>query len=265
MTIEAKAVTGEKVRERLSYRALDVEQIGSVYETVMGFTVETAAGRAIAIRAGKNNRTPVFVNLDKLAVAKGKDRIKFLKEEADRGQLSYSVAKMVEAAKDAAELVVALDPIVDERGSPKKHQIFAGTPILQPTDERRRTGSHYTPRSLTEPIVRHALEPAFDRLGPEATPDQILDLRVCDPAMGSGAFLVEACRALAARLVKSWERWPASRLPLTRTRTCTPAAWWRSAASTAWTRTRWRLTWRSCRCGSRRWRGIMSSRFWIMR
>ena len=84
----------------------------------------------------------------------------------------------------------------------------AGTPILQPTDERRRTGSHYTPRSLTAPIVKYALEPAFERLGPDATPDQVLDLKVCDPAMGSGAFLVEACRAIGDRLVKAWERWP---------------------------------------------------------
>jgi N-6 DNA Methylase len=204
MTLAVKGGT----RERLSYRTLDVEQIGSVYETVMGFTVETAGGRALAIRAGKNNRTPVFVDLDKLAAAKGKDRIKFLKEEADRGQLSAGVAQAVEAAKSAAELAVALDPIVDERGSPKKHEIAAGTPILQPTDERRRTGSHYTPRSLTEPIVRHALEPAFERLGLDATPEQILDLKVCDPAMGSGAFLVEACRALAARLVEAWSRYP---------------------------------------------------------
>ncbi len=72
-------------RERLSYRTLDVEQIGSVYETVMGFTVETSAGRSIAIKAGKHNRTPVFVDLEKLLAAKGKERIKFLKEEADRG------------------------------------------------------------------------------------------------------------------------------------------------------------------------------------
>jgi hypothetical protein len=86
-----------------------------------------------------------------------------------------------------------------------------GSPILQPTDERRRTGSHYTPRSLTEPIVQHALEPAFERLGPNATPDQVLELKVCDPAMGSGAFLVEACRALGERLEKAWERWPETR------------------------------------------------------
>ena len=56
--------------------------------------------------------------------------------------------------------------------------------------------------------MRHALEPAFERLGPDATPEQVLDLKVCDPAMGSGAFLVEACRALAARLVEAWARHP---------------------------------------------------------
>ena len=195
-------------RERLSYRALDVEQIGSVYETVMGFTVETAAGRSLAIKAGKNNHTPVYVDLEKLFASKGKGRIKFLKEEANRAQLSASVAKTVEAAKSVAEMAAALDPIVDERGSPKKHETVAGLPILQPTDERRRTGSHYTPRSLTGPIVRHALEPAFERLGPEATPEQILDLKVCDPAMGSGAFLVEACRALATKLTEAWARHP---------------------------------------------------------
>ena len=208
MTIEARTLSGERVRERVSYRALDVEQIGSVYETVMGFKAKLAEGRSLAIRAGKNNRTPVFVDLDKLAAANGKDRIKFLKEEADRGQLSASVAKMLEAARTTAELSAALEPIVDERGSPKKREIGKGTPILQPTDERRRTGSHYTPRSLTEPIVRHALEPVFERLGPSATPEQILDLKVCDPAMGSGAFLVEACRAVAAKLVAAWSRYP---------------------------------------------------------
>jgi hypothetical protein len=202
---------GPAGRERLSYRTLDVEQIGSVYETVMGFTVEAAPGRVLAIRAGKNNRTPVFVDLDALAALKGKDRIKYLKEEADRSSLSAGAAKAVEAAKSVEDLIAALDPIADERGSPRKHAAPAGTPILQPTDERRRTGSHYTPRSLTEPIVRHALEPAFERLGPDATPEQILDLKVCDPAMGSGAFLVEACRAIAARLVASWARWPEKR------------------------------------------------------
>ncbi|APO55355.1 BREX-1 system adenine-specific DNA-methyltransferase PglX [Bradyrhizobium diazoefficiens] len=194
--------------EQLSYRTLDVEQIGSVYETVMGFTVETLAGPAIAIRAGKNDRTPVFVDLAALAGRKGSERAKFLKENADRNSISDRVARSLAAAVDIAGVVAALLPIVDERGSPGGQLASPGTPLLQPTDERRRTGSHYTPRSLTGPIVSHALEPAFERIGADAKPEQILDLKVCDPAMGSGAFLVEACRTLAARMVKAWERWP---------------------------------------------------------
>lgn len=197
-------------RQRLSYRTLDVEQIGSVYETVMGFTVEIAESRVLAIKAGKNNRTPVFVALDELLKRKGKDRIKDLKENVGRS-LTAAQAKPVEAAATVEDLAAALDGIVDERGSPRHVVASPGTPILQPTDERRRTGSHYTPRSLTQPIVQHALEPAFERLGRDATPEQILDLKVCDPAMGSGAFLVEACRAIATRLVKAWERWPENR------------------------------------------------------
>jgi hypothetical protein len=197
-------------RERLSYRTLDVEQIGSVYETVMGFTVEVAESSVLAIKAGKHNRTPVFVALDELLAKKGKDRIKDLKENVGRS-LTAAQAKPVEAAKSVEDLAAAFEGVVDERGSPRHVMAPSGTPILQPTDERRRTGSHYTPRSLTEPIVTHALEPAFERLGPDARPDQILDLKVCDPAMGSGAFLVEACRAIASRLVVAWSRWPETR------------------------------------------------------
>jgi hypothetical protein len=197
--------------ERLSYRTLDVEQIGSVYETVMGFTVETRPGPAIAIRAGKNDRTPVFVDVAALTAKKGSERAKFLKEEADRGSLTDRVGKPLAGATDQASVVAALRPIVDERASPGGHVAPPGTPLLQPTDERRRTGSHYTPRSLTAPIVQHALEPAFARLGPDAKPDAVLDLKVCDPAMGSGAFLVEACRALGERLVQAWTRWPETR------------------------------------------------------
>ncbi len=193
--------------ERLSYRTLDVEQIGSVYETVMGFTVEQARGPSLAIKAGKNNKVPVFVDLDALLPLKPADRIKRIKEDTGR-KLSGQAETKVKQAKSVAELATAIDGIIDERGSPMRRTIAQGTPILQPTDERRRTGSHYTPRSLTEPIVRHALEPAFERIGPDAKPEDVLALKVCDPAMGSGAFLVEACRILATRLVKTWARWP---------------------------------------------------------
>jgi hypothetical protein len=198
--------------ERLSYRTLDVEQIGSVYETVMGFTVETATGPTIAIKAGKNNRTPVFVDLGALLARKGTDRVKFLKDEADRsGAPPSRVTSALGAATTTEAVAAALNPIVDERGSPGGQVLPPGTPFLQPTDERRRSGSHYTPRSLTEPIVRHALAPAFERIGESAKPEDVLDLKVCDPAMGSGAFLVEACRQLATRLVAAWAKHPNTR------------------------------------------------------
>jgi hypothetical protein len=58
---------------------------------------------------------------------------------------------------------------------------------------RKASGAFYTPRSLTEYVVRRALAP----LVRAASPDDILALRVLDPAMGSGAFLVAACRYLA--------------------------------------------------------------------
>jgi hypothetical protein len=204
MTVEARSVTGERVRERLSYRSLDVEQIGSVYETVMGFTVLRATGPMIAVKGEKN--LPVFVEIETLTNKKGSERQKLLKDSG-----VAPTGRRIDAIKNAEgikELTEALAAICDPRGSPGGHVTPAGSPIFQPTDERRRTGSHYTPRSLTEPIVRHALEPAFERLGPNATPEQILDLKVCDPAMGSGAFLAEACRALAAKLVEAWSRHP---------------------------------------------------------
>jgi len=172
----------------------------------MGFAIETRPGPALAIRAGKNDRVPVFVDVVALAVKKGADRPKFLKEEAGRASLSDRVGKALAAAKDTVDVKEALRPIVDERGSPGGALSPPGSPLLQPTDERRRTGSHYTPRSLTAPIVEHALEPAFARLGPDARPEDVLNLKVCDPAMGSGAFLVPRARRAAGQGVVALAR-----------------------------------------------------------
>jgi hypothetical protein len=61
------------------------------------------------------------------------------------------------------------------------------------TGRRKATGSFYTPRTLTEFVVRRGLAAVVRG----KTPEGILALRVVDPAMGSGAFLVSACRYLA--------------------------------------------------------------------
>jgi hypothetical protein len=119
--------------ERLSYRTLDVEQIGSVYETVMGFSVFPAPGPSLAIAAGKNNHTPVFVDLKAVAALRGKERLRALKEEYSRAQLSARQSAAIEAAKDEATLAEALRPLVDERGSPGAAITPPGTPLLQST------------------------------------------------------------------------------------------------------------------------------------
>jgi type I restriction-modification system DNA methylase subunit len=75
----------------------------------------------------------------------------------------------------------------------------AGAFVLQPTEARRRSGTFYTPPQLTRPIVETTLRPLLEQLGEKPTAGQVLELKVCDPAMGSGAFLVEACRQLGVR------------------------------------------------------------------
>lgn len=201
MTIDGRGMAGERIRERLSYRSLDVESIGSVYETVMGFTAKRATEPMIAVRDEK--KLPNFIGLETLLAEKPSDRQKWLKEQSVK--LSAKQNAAVKDAADVEALIAAFGSAVDERASPKATAIGIGTPYLQPTDERRRSGSHYTPRSLTEPIVRHALEPAFERIGADASPEAVLSLKVCDPACGSGAFLVEACRQLGARLEQAWD------------------------------------------------------------
>ena len=191
--------------ERISYRALDVEQIGSVYETMMGFRLETARGRSVAIKAQKKHGAPTAVNLEALAAEPGHRRAQWLRERTDRA-LTDTVRKPVAAAQAVADLHAALQPVIDTAATPDL--VPPGALVLQPSEARRRSGSHYTPRELTEPIVRTTLEPILTRLrgpgGEPPRPEAILDLKVCDPAMGSGAFLVEACRQLGDALIEAW-------------------------------------------------------------
>ena len=190
--------------ERVSYRTLDVEEIGSVYQTIMGFGVETAAGTAIALKGKRKNggvpASPV-ISLEQLLAIPAKDRAKWLKENADT-DLTGEADKRLKAAATVDDLLVALEKRIDRHATPAP--VAQGGLVLQPTDERRRSGSHYTPRSFTEPIVRKTLQPILKRFGEQPTPAQILELKICDIAVGSAAFLVETCRQLADVLVRAW-------------------------------------------------------------
>ena len=75
-------------------------------------------------------------------------------------------------------------------------------------NERKITGSYYTPDSLVQTVLDSALDPVVDKALAEAgsvmvaRENALLNLRVCDPACGSGHFLVAAARRLALRLAR---------------------------------------------------------------
>ena len=90
---------------------------------------------------------------------------------------------------------------------PRSVYVTAGT-------DRRSSGTHYTPESLTEPIVQYTLEPLVYEGPAEGKPrkqwrlrsaKKLLDLKICDMACGSGAFLVQVCIYLSLRLLEAWE------------------------------------------------------------
>ena len=89
---------------------------------------------------------------------------------------------------DVEQLGAVYEQVLDYEPGP------AGTTLVRTRDARKASGAFYTPRALTAAIVRRTLEP----LVRDRSAEQILRLRVVDPAMGSGAFLVAACRYLAS-------------------------------------------------------------------
>jgi len=74
---------------------------------------------------------------------------------------------------------------------------------LAPSLARRRAGSHYTPPAIAHRVSSLALGPLGDRA---KTPEDVLALRVCDPAAGGGAFLLSAARALGELLRSAHDR-----------------------------------------------------------
>lgn len=215
----------------LSYRALDVEQIGYVYEGLLERTVARTTRVTVELSAGKGAKKTLY-GLDELEAlhSRGDDALADELSGADAIKRSVSaIRRDLERAVDAAEanrLLTACggDEALRDRALPFFHLLHTdpwGYPLVYPEgafivttgSDRRETGTHYTPKSLTETIVTETLTPIV-YVGPAEglprtqwtlkSPAELLDLKICDPAMGSGAFLVQACRWLAERLVEAW-------------------------------------------------------------
>ena len=188
--------------ERISYRALSVENIGVVYETMMGFSVYQANGSCVVL---KGAQAPAACELDELMALEGAKRTTFL-EELTGWKPKASIGNAIKAAKDQGELLDALADRIRRDITPRP--LTKGGLTLQPGEERRKSGSHYTPQQLTRPLVAKAFEPHFVKIGAKPDPDAVLSITVCDPAMGSGAFLVEATRQLSDKLLEAWAAYP---------------------------------------------------------
>lgn len=213
----------------LSYRALDVEQIGHVYEGLLERTVKRVDDVTLELDSGAKAKSP-RVTLGEMESARldGTTRVaELLKERSERSE--SAIRNALERAADdrlAARLLTVCrgdtglrDRILpyasllrtDPWGYPLVHHKGAFVVVLGA--DRRESGTHYTPKSLTETIVDETLTPVAysgpaDGKAPEEwelkSAEELLDLKICDPAMGSGAFLVQACRWLSSRLVEAW-------------------------------------------------------------
>ncbi|HEY5373362.1 MAG TPA: hypothetical protein VIK01_06730 [Polyangiaceae bacterium] len=140
--------------QRLSYRALDVEQIGSVYEALMGYHVLRVPSAAVCVKPDR-----IWVSAEEVLEVPAARRAKWLKEtlglSAVQGEKLNEELRGAQG-KDAGELTIgALSKFAagGKKGDPSLSKARAGQLVLQPGTERRRTSSHYTPRSLSAPIV----------------------------------------------------------------------------------------------------------------
>jgi len=214
----------------LSYLALDVEQVGHVYEGLLERTaarVPEATLGLIGSQKAVNPNVPLReLELQKssgvdhlvacIVAATGRSEAGLRKALTKPLDESFYHRILLACGGDIA-LANRIKPFAfllrsDNWGDPLVYRDNAFMVTLG--KGRRESGTHYTPKSLTEPIVQHTLEPLV-YTGPAEgqprdewklkTPAELLALKVCDMAMGSAAFLVQTCRYLADRLVEAWD------------------------------------------------------------
>jgi len=209
----ARAKIGKEIiNQRVSYNTLDVEQIGYMYEGLLDHTILKADDLTLKLKAKDDVKLPIRELFEK----RESDFENWLKKRTDR-----SIPAIKKALEEPPNIETS-QKLKDLAGEKYYEQLlpyanlidlnfiaFPGECYVGLGATRRATGSHYTPQVLTEPIVRNTLAPlAYENPDTKSglkSPKEILDLKVADIAMGSGAFLVQAVRYLSERLVDSWD------------------------------------------------------------
>lgn len=226
LTIKIKGIPAES--RRISFRALDIEQIGHVYEGLLDHTAVRASSVVVSLK-GKEGDEPE-VSLDALEEhrAKGDEELipfiqsltgrtpkaiqKDFEKEPD-SQQQNKLHAICEGDEDTFQRVLPYAGLIrlDHYGNPVV--FLPGSIYVTQGTDRRSTGTHYTPRALTEPIVQYTLEPLLYPDIPDGkdkadsrhlSVNEVLELKICDMAMGSGAFLVQTCRYLGDYILQQW-------------------------------------------------------------
>ncbi|MFE4726126.1 DNA methyltransferase [Microbacterium sp. NPDC056736] len=158
----------KKGRDRgfISYADLGINQLGAVYEGLMSYT-------------------GFFAKEPLLEVAPGGD--------GSKGSWVVPVSR----ADGIATKDFVLGP-PDDLGRREPRRYSDGEFVFRLSGRERQTSaSYYSPEVLTKFVVSQALEELLDQDGHRTTAEEILSLSVCEPALGSGAFAIEAVRQLA--------------------------------------------------------------------
>jgi Eco57I restriction-modification methylase len=166
--------------------AIDAEAIGSAYEGLLDVDLVRLAAPSQCIGPAR-----WWLSARELESLPAPERLRTLRKDVGLGR---KAAERIAALEGEEVLTAGLQRYRADGTAP----LAEGALVLQPSLRRRASGSHYTPRAVTDLVVERTL-------GPLLAGSDVLGLRVCDPAMGSGAFLLAACRFLAAELVRRWE------------------------------------------------------------
>lgn len=193
--LRAAALGALSSAEGVEFGTFGADELGRLYEGTLGASLELArepiAVVSLRRRAG-GATTELALSLAELLARPANARGELL------GTLGVALESKrrvdVARARDLDELGRALARSRLARG----RLVPEGTVALLLSADRRRSGSHYTSGPIAERVVESALAPL---VSPEAGAEHFLGLRICDPAMGTGAFVAAACRLLAERLL----------------------------------------------------------------
>ncbi len=241
--------------ERISYRALDVEEIGSVYQGMMGFRLETATGRSVAVKAQKKWSAPTTVDLDALLAVKPTERKKWLEERTER-RFTETVLGPVKDAKKIDDLHAALLARPGRRCDARRRPTWRNGPPAERGAEAVRVALHAARPDRTHRAdhagARPRAPPGPERGGaqrPSRSSTSRCATRPWVPARFwwrlAGSWAMRSSRPGAPTVA-------CRRFRPTRTNSSTLGESLPSVASTVWTGTPSPWTSPRYRCGSRR-------------